>query len=109
LITLKKCCEMIRLMASRISRSAGDVTAHAELVNASQGVRHCDMRDVSSRPAKDRNGRSLEVVSKQMQFLSDPVAHVREIARAFIDAPAMLPDADPPSAFPESGPPAPDD
>jgi single-strand DNA-binding protein len=45
--------------------------------------------------------RSLEVVAERVEFLSVPAAHVREIARAFIDPPAMLPDADAPAQIAE--------
>ncbi len=53
--------------------------------------------------------RMLEVVSERIAFLPEPAGHVREIARVFIDPPAILPDADPPSQLPESDPPSPDE
>lgn len=53
--------------------------------------------------------RSLEVVAERVEFLSEPAGHIREIARTFIDPPAMLPEADAPAQWPESDPPAPEE
>jgi single stranded DNA-binding protein len=53
--------------------------------------------------------RSLEVVCERIKFLSAPAGHVRQIARTFIDPPAMLPHADTPATVDESDPPSPDE
>jgi single-stranded DNA-binding protein len=55
-----------------------------------------------------QKGRSLEVVAERIEFLSEPANHAREIARAFIDPPAVLPAADAPAHVDESDPPSPD-
>ncbi len=51
----------------------------------------------------------LEVVVERIEFLSEPVAHAREVARTLIDPPAMVPDADPPAQYDEADPPSPDE
>jgi hypothetical protein len=48
-------------------------------------------------------------VAERVEFLSEPAGRIGEIARAFIDPPAMLPDADPPAQVDESDPPSPDE
>ena len=51
----------------------------------------------------------LEVVAERIEFLSEPAGRSGEIARAFIDPPAMLPEADPPAQVDERDPPSPDE
>ena len=53
--------------------------------------------------------RMLEVVAERIEFLSEPAGHTGEIARTFIDPPAMLPEADPPAQVDERDPPSPDE
>jgi hypothetical protein len=48
------------------------------------------------------------MVAERREFLSEPAGHAVEIARAFIDPPAMLPDADAPAQADERDPPAAD-
>ena len=53
--------------------------------------------------------RRLEVVAERIEFLSERAGLAGEIARAFIDPPAMLPEADPPAQVDERDPPSPDE
>ena len=53
--------------------------------------------------------KTLEVVAERIEFLSEPAGLTGEIARAFIDPPAMLPEADPPAQVDERDPPSPDE
>jgi len=52
---------------------------------------HLRQREIVTGEGEER--RMLEVICERIVFLSEPVAHAREIARAFIDPPAMVPDA----------------
>ncbi len=52
--------------------------------------------------------RSFEIVAERVEFLSEPAARTAEIARAFIDAPAVVAEADAPAPVSEADPPASD-
>ncbi len=47
----------------------------------------------------------MEIVCERMIFLSAPAGRAVEIAQVFIDAPASVPDADPPAQYDGADPP----
>jgi len=58
---------------------------------------------------REQDGKREKGRAERIEFVSTPADHAREIAHAFIDSPAMLPEADPPAQVDESDPPSPDE